>query len=432
MFHAPDRLTNLKIAALVALGFVLLFSALLAVARPDFLSEPGLRINFLLLIMAFITSMVVAAMTAEGLLAQFVQRLYALSPEDAQALVTHILFGVPDPPFAPTLRVDKGHVDPEGSEVMRKVGGPGYLSIGHDTAAVVARGGIIIDVLGPGFHRIDPFVKVWEAVDLRPQLRKVRVETNTRDGIPIYCDAEVRFHIDNGEDKPRGDGPNPYPFTEEVKETVLNLATTKVTLAPGGKKRFTRWTKRVASGIVDGEVRNRLEQYKLDDLLASEHTTMPPVEALEQEIEDAAKESAKALGIYIERVQMGPILPSEDAISQQWIETWGSEWERVAADIKSEAEASETENLELARIHAQADLINAIVQEMQSLNINDVEIPQSFITLRLIESLRTLAENDPMVRSTLLQQAESLKRIVESVHEPLPGPKSGPPAKHAP
>jgi hypothetical protein len=150
-----------------------IFTTMMVIIKPAFVRELNLFLTLMMLNLGLAASLIVAPMAAKGLLVQFTQRLYALSPEDAKELVNHILDGLPVyPPFEPSLRVDKGRVDPDGPEVLRKVGGPGFLSVGHDSIAVIARGGIIVDVKGPGFYRLEPFMKVWDVVDLRPQRRK--------------------------------------------------------------------------------------------------------------------------------------------------------------------------------------------------------------------------------------------------------------------
>lgn len=429
MIRLTDRKQTFMIIGAVILVSPLIFTTLLVLIKPEFVSDPTLRATLMLLNLGLIMSLVMAVISARGLLVQFAQRLYSLSLEDAEGLVNRILYGLPAaPPFDPVLRVDRGRVDPDGPEVLRKVGGPGFLSVGHDSAAVVARGGTLVEILGPGFHHLDPFVKVWDVIDLRPQHRKVKVETNTRDGIPVYCDVEVRFRVDNGEDLPTRESPSPYPFTDTAKESVLKLTTTKVVLAPGGKTRYTDWTKRVPNGMVDGEVRDRIEQFRLDELLTANAQGKPLITTLEKEITNAVRENARPIGVRLEEVRLGPILPAEDAISQQWLETWRSEWDRVATKIKTEAAAEETERIELTRIHAQADLLTNIVQKMQSPNLNNYEIPPSFILLRFMDVIRSMADSDPMVRSTMFMQAESLQRILGSLGDTPQPPKEELPA----
>ena len=407
MTHTTDRPQTLWTIIVVVVSLSI-FTTMMVIIKPAFVRDLNLFLTLMMLNLGLAASLIVAPMAAKGLLVQFTQRLYALSPEDAEELVNHILDGLPVyPPFEPSLRVDKGRVDPDGPEVLRKVGGPGFLSVGHDSIAVIARGGIIVDVKGPGFYRLEPFMKVWDVVDLRPQRRKIKVEANTRDGIPIYCEVKMRFRIDNGE-------ASSETFTETAREHALKFTTTRAVLAPGSKNTYSDWANRIANGIVDGQVRDCIEKYRLDALLATSDQEPSPLSALESDIIAASKDVARSLGVYIEEIHLGPILPAEDAISQQWLETWRSEWERTAAQTEIAVAAKETEEIGLVHIHAQADLVISIIKDMKRLGLDKSEISPELAFVRFCDVIRTMVNDDPIVQSTAFLEAESLKRIILS------------------
>ncbi|MBN2389770.1 MAG: hypothetical protein JXR84_03540, partial [Anaerolineae bacterium] len=156
-------------------------------------------LNLLLLSAAFGTCLVVVVFNVLYLLApQFLEQLYDLSHEDAQQLSFYLFIGLPiDAPRRPLLRIQEGQTLPDGRLVMYmdKVGGPGYFSIAHDSAVVTGKLGKLQRVLGPGFYRAGPFEKVWDVIDLRPQRRSLHIEFMTTDGIPAYCDVEIRFQV---------------------------------------------------------------------------------------------------------------------------------------------------------------------------------------------------------------------------------------------
>ncbi len=432
--QGADRSQNLAIPFAIILGATLVFTVLYLLTVPEALASMFSAAGPLAMLMNLITSpialflvaMIVAWLGAETVLIQAVQRLYALSSEEATEFTHRILYGLPElPPFSPILSVREGRVDPEGPEVMRKVGGPGFLSIGHDSAAVIMRGGRIVRVLGPGWYRLEAFERVWDVVDLRPQHRTLHVETNTRDGIPIYCDAEMRFRLDNGQEPPRDVENYPYPFTDKSEENALKATTSKVVLAPGGARRFTTWDSRMPNGILDGEMRNQLERFYLDDFLrvGSEGVTL--LQELERRIEAAVQEQALGAGVRVEWVHLGPVLPCEDAISQQWIETWRSEWDRVAHQLKAEVKAMGTAEVKLARVYAQAELLNDIIEKAQQLNARQLEIPREFVLMRFMDVTRSLSESNPLVRSTMFKEAEGLKRILTTMMDWTEEPTNG-------
>ena len=418
--------------SLLVLGIILLLTQIFIVLLIVTSQKPLLQIissPSIILLLAFCIILFITAYTVRVFFIQFTQRLYALSPEEAADLVESLLFGVYNtPPLSPLLGVREGQADPDGPEVLHAVGGPGFLSIGHDSAAVVEQGGIITRVLGPGGHRLNDFERVWCVVDLRPQRREITVQANTRDGIPVSCQAEIRFHIDNGESFPDPRNSSSYRFTPVTEKSVFNVATSKVSLAPGSSRRTTDWTIRIPNGILDGEVRNRIEEFRLDEILTPRRTSNPFIEILESEVETSVRQTALKLGVHVDRVQLNPILPSEEDISRQWLESWQSAWELKASKDKASAKAAGSKEVRLARIHAQAALLTSLIENVQELNAAGGAISPSLVLMHFMDVTRSLAESDPMVRSTMFQQIESLGRIIESVDPSFKGSFKNPPS----
>ncbi|MCD4739378.1 MAG: hypothetical protein K8R89_08995, partial [Anaerolineae bacterium] len=256
-----------KLLLLLGVGTVAtaIFALLLAIAFPALRRQLESRLDLMFSILGylllFVCVMAMAFFATRVVFIQFVQRMYSLNPEEATGLVDRIIYGLPEePPFLPVIAVRQGHIMDNAPNVLRKVGGPGFLSVGHENAVVLSRGGILVKVLGPGWYRLEAFEKVWRVVDLRTQRREITVETNTRDGIPITCQAEIRFHVDNGANTAHA-----LPFTEISKKSVFHLATDIVALAPGGLEEERTAMKRIAGGKLDGQIRNWIEQYRMDE-----------------------------------------------------------------------------------------------------------------------------------------------------------------------
>ncbi len=339
---------------------------------------------------------------------QLTQRLYGLSPDDAAGLVRRIVWGLPiRPPVGPIQRVQDGRALPEGPDVIQQAGGPAFLSIGHDSAVVTSRAGQLSRVLGPGFHRLQSFERLWDVVDLRPQRRKVHVEAMTRDGIPIHCDAEIRFRIRPGDQAPSDKVP--YPFSDDA---VLHLTTMVKRNKGGGVFQF--WPTRVAGGALDGEIRNRLELYSLDEYLATDQTDTPLIAQLEREILEAMQKSAPGMGIEVEEVRLGPVLPAEEDISLQWLEAWQSEWQRRAADIIIEGEADRKRLVEIETVKAQVGLVSHMLASLEQIDIEKQEIDPQLVMLHFLEVVRSMA--DQTSSHEMYREAESLRRLLYMVN----------------
>jgi hypothetical protein len=319
--------------------------------------------------------------------------------------------------------------------VLFKVGGPGYLSVAHNSAAVTSKLGKLNRVLGPGFHHLEPFERFWDIIDLRPQHRMLRVEFMTSDGIPAYCDAEIRFHIANGSVSKATSGaetPNqPYPFSEEA---VLKLTTSKFVTKPEGGNRTSDWCIGIVNGTLDGETRNLLEKYSLDEFLnprywdavvdnsGTKRTPSPsgkPISLKEIEaiIEGRVKQTGKERGIDVDWVRLEPVRPAEETVFRQWMEFWQAKSDRAISESMLTGETKRAERLEKARIEVQVEFLTTMLHEVKRLSKNDITVPSELIVMSFVDVVRTLSEQDPAVQQMMFHQAESLIRIVNSVRK---------------
>jgi hypothetical protein len=412
----------------VVLTFV--FAVLLLFAAPSMWAEK--RLDFLILVMAFGLSLVAAVFAILLAFVQFAQRFYGLDFKEAGEFVYRLVFGLPDQaPKYPVLSVREGRKDPDGPTQLLKIGGPGFLNVDHDSAVVTARAGKIKRVLGPGFHTLEPFESVWDVVDLRPQHRELKkstkVEFMTRDGLPAYCEAEIGFRIDGGGQAPTEQ--NPFPFTEDAIRSVTDIKRMKGWDKDKRKRIQQDWTQRVAFGILDGEIRNRLEMYNLDELLHPQKAVQN-IQELQQEIEATVKQSAAGMGVKVDRVRLSPVQPSEEAVSKEWLRIWQAGLQRDIDNATTEGKARYAAAVEDARIQATAKLINDMVNQVNRIHQQGGSVPPDVVVLSFLNILRSMAENDPDIQPAILQQARNLQDIIRGTPiNPFPGTPSAPAAE---
>jgi hypothetical protein len=394
-------------------------------------------LNLLLFSTAFGIYLFFAISTVLQLLTQFAEQFHDLSREDAQNLSFYLFAGPPvEPPKRPLLRIQEGRTLPDGPLVMYmdKVGGPGYFSVAHDSAIVTGRLGKLRRVLGPGFHTAEPFEKVWDVIDLRPQRRSLHVEFMTTDGIPAYCDAEIRFQIagptradffyPHEENIP----PQPYPFNPAV---ILKLATAKYVKSREGTGRVQDWRIGLVNGALDGLIRDTLERYSLDHFFnprywalqndgTADKTSPPPEKPvalleIQARIEEAVKRVATERGIVVDMVQLGPVLPDEDAISRQWLAFWQAKAQRPVTAYNLSENARRRKMLEKTSVDAQVELVTSMLSKLQDLDQQKSEVPAQLIVMSFMDVLRTMSDRDPAVQLLMYQQAESLMRIINAI-----------------
>ena len=407
-----DRQSLFALVLLVAIAVLTgAFATLTLFAFPGLFQERFW--DFIALVLIFLSSLVFALALVLRAFTQFAQRFYDLPPEDAMGVVSRLALGMHQAlPLAPRLRVQEGRANPDGPTVLFKVGGPGYLSIAHDSAVVTSHFGKLRRILGPGLHMLDPFEKVWDVVDLRPQRRTVRVEFMTADGIPAYCEADVCFRIDGGRQRPTESLPFPY-----LAQAVLAVTTMKRALKDEG---IQDWTQLMTDDVLDGVMRNLLEQYRMEEFLNPQYwlprpvvpVTLPPqpITLLEAKIDGEARTAALRLGISVDRVQLGPVLPAEKAIPRQWLEFWRANLQKIVDAQTVEGEARYAELLSKAQVNAKVELVTEMLAEVGRLG--SVDVPSELIVLGFVDVLRSMSERDPVVQQMMFEQAENLRRIV--------------------
>lgn len=314
---------------------------------------------------------------ALGISAAFIKAFYKLNRfRDAYRHLLVSLFGLGE--RRNYLLIQKGEIaEFSRNRPVAKIGGPGMLVPDTGSAVTLERAGRFTRVLGPpGFFHIERFETVREVVDLRPQQRKRKVASITKDGIPVEVDMEIEFHIEPGPPQPqpeeqpslwqlfiacmrqmvsqvvsswyirclrvwlerlkqwgrsfrrfvqrgrelstRGEETRvspPYPFSEDaVRRAIYNKLV--------DKDRVYHWNDLVTP-LATAELRRILRKYVLDKLLepedADESVPLPPGQSPRQRIQAElnrviSPQLYQWLGIRITRISLGAIkLDSEYA-----------------------------------------------------------------------------------------------------------------------
>jgi regulator of protease activity HflC (stomatin/prohibitin superfamily) len=335
----------------------------------------------------------------------------------------------------PWMVVKDGQLTGDLGSTFARIGGPGLLVIYNDNAVVTEQSGRLKRVLGPGYQRLEQFERIWEIIDLRPQHWSYPVGALTRDGIPITCDADVTFKIDDREHgvplQPTDD--MPHPFTEEA---ILKAATATWIRDEHREDQVMKWTGRVVISNTEGALRGILARYRLDQLVTpGEPSGVNAVrEEIRNQLEQKLMASAPKVGARILNVDIGKIdikvdLPEEegeaaeeltDQVLRQWIEAWQAELSRSDLVEHAGGEA-ELARLEAVSVQAQAEMVLTLTEAMQSLAQTE-EASAYRWALRLIETLRWMSF-DPSVRSFVpLETLQSLQKMKEVVEMDAPAP----------
>lgn len=415
-------------------AFFLAFAASLPLALwsdEGYVITPTDEVNFLVLVAGFGIALAASAFHVLRALRQYTQAVHDLSPDDADELATRLVLGPETYAAMPLLRVQAGRVDLDGPPVVHKVGGPAKLSVDLNNAVVTSRLGTLHRVLGAGLHTLEPFERVWDVVDLRPQRRTVTVGFVTRDGIPATCQVGIVCRVAHPgytaatDDRAMPPAP-PFSYDEDA---VLRVATAKHVRGLEGSNRIIDWITSLVSNVLEREVRDTLEHYRLDEFLNPQYWLRseegPPRSAavprfvpdLETEIGRAVRSEARKRGVMVERVELGTVRPTEAAISRQWLEFWQAKLQTGIDRYTMEAETAHEQLAETARFEAQVVFVNRMLEEVQRLRSAGMTIPPQLVIAGFIEVLHSMSESNPAAQQALLQQADSLLRVVNAIQD---------------
>lgn len=350
----------------------------------------------------------------------------------------------------PLMIVREGHVAVGEGTLYDRVGGRGLLIVYNDSAAVIEKGGQLVRVVGPSLGFLKPFERIWEIVDLRHQRWPFTVDAMTKEGIPVSCEADITFKIDeryideegNVRIKPpvktttptitdeaiaaelsKAGITEPLPYTDEA---VFNAATsTWVRIhQPDHEEQLRRWTGRVMIGEVEGSLRNIIARYQLDWLMRPHVEGGPHSrEQIRRQLQDSLHKAlpvGNMLGARILQVELGQIRV-KDEIARQWVEAWQAGWEQKAVEGRAEGEAKLVE-LEAAQVQAQAEMVIALAEAIRPILTCEEELWSYQLATRFIETMRWMSHN-PWTRSFWGSDANRSLREMERI---LIGPGSIP------
>jgi regulator of protease activity HflC (stomatin/prohibitin superfamily) len=320
----------------------------------------------------------------------FVRAIYGLHSRGAGAgFLERQLFGVSS--FKPFLIVKEGKLPAASKDPLVRIGGPGTLIIYNDSAVVLEKAGRLTRVEKKGYITLTGFEKVWDVIDLRPQRWVYDVDAVTKEGIPVKCQADVTFQIDDGGQAPKED--EPYP----ADARAIFVAATSKWMREASRSEDEQtfdWARRAIIGITEGKLRNILATYMLDQILGPDELNQKHYRAeILSKLEAELHQPFADLGAKVTKVELGDITVS-DAIAQQRIDAWQSLWKRWMKEREAEGEAEQLLYVEAAKAQAQADMIVAITQAFRSLTEAGVMIPSQFVLLRMFEVLKR-ASFDP-------------------------------------
>jgi regulator of protease activity HflC (stomatin/prohibitin superfamily) len=354
----------------------------------------------------------------------FMRAVYGLRDRsEGFGAVLRLRFGTRS--FKPWVRASGGKLEADDKNPLVRVGGPGNLIVYNDSAAVLERAGKLTRVVKKGFAKLDDFEKVWDVVDLRPHHWVYDVGAMSKDGIPVTCQADVTFQIDEGGQRPTED--EPFPATEKA---IFHAATRKSMFKrePEDERVFD-WASKAIIGDAEGALRTILATYSLDQLIGPDEENRSHRRAeIRSKLETDLRGAFPGYGAKLIKVELGDI-KVEDKIVQQRIEAWQAAWKRWTREREAEGDAAQLQAVEAAKAQAQADMIVAITQAFQPWAEAGTALRSQIVLLRMFEVLKRTAPFDP--QTGMLFLPAEVMRTWEMIQKMTQGKPALPEAKES-
>jgi regulator of protease activity HflC (stomatin/prohibitin superfamily) len=160
-----------------------------------------------------------------------------------------------------------------------------------------------------------------------------------------------------------------------------------------------------------------LAGYRLDEFIFPERAGEEPYRTLRNELLRKLRVSLDSLGIDVESVSIHRLdLP--EGVTEQYIDYWKSHWESQMLLSLIDGQATEVEEMDIARAEAEITMIQAIQEGIQRARREGATIHmEEVVALRLVEALEMMARQSqqlsPLPKSLLPQLGNLRKQLGE-------------------
>lgn len=250
----------------------------------------------------------------------------------------------------------------------------------------LAQGNQYSRAAGPGFTLLNRKEKPTHLIDLRKQLRRHPIKATSRDGIPLETNVTVIFRVQQElTDLPSVE---PYPYD---REAIFHICYSQSIDAYNRRRDWAEQVAPRAAALLTEE----LGRYTLNQLYTPDSPGAGPIDGVKAYVKQRLQQTIEANGIEILVVGVDQLeLP--EAVKEQRIKTWQSDWQRRIALQQAQGDAEAVRRIKSARARAQIEIIENITQNIASVRrAGDADL-SNIITLRMIEALEESSSNDAL------------------------------------
>lgn len=270
--------------------------------------------------------------------------------------------------------------------------GPGLLITEPENAVALRDGSSVKRFVGPGTVFTGRADVPFATLDLRSQFRVTRIETTTKDGIPVRLPCSSIFQVDPGPGALQLH--KPWPYSSKAAYLTL-LAGAEVNPATGEDKyQATPW-KELPLRTATYKLRQVVAQYTLDELFATikQAPDKLPRHVITGEMRPYVDAEMLKKGIRVTGGSVGAkITPVDERVVKQRIENWKAHWSHVLTINQSKIDAEYLIQLRRVRSKMLGKMLAEMLKQSQLL-VDDGQTSRSLVAMYLLDSLEDIARN---------------------------------------
>lgn len=322
--------------------------------------------------------------------AQYIQDIYELgSFRLGLRYLMACLFGRDYPRL--TIRDGRPVVEKGEVNLLMKIGGPGYIFVTPGSAVLCESLTNPSSVHGAGNYFISRFETLKEIIDLTDQHGYIATsEAMTKDGIIVTVrDIHFRYRVWGGrrEGGVTGRSPvHPFPFAQSSIRNIVYRRNVK-------NGEVVTWAKTLESTF-DSEIRNYIRSRQLNEIITEGEGVNKAREEIKRSLlSPALRERLRNNGCELLWFDIGHFSYKNPLVEEAWINTWAADWVGRAKVELARGNSLRDAVIEQAQAEEQADILRAMVQELNAKHL-DGEM-----------------DNERLARLFLLKASEALERM---------------------
>jgi hypothetical protein len=257
---------------------------------------------------------------------------------------------------------------------------------------------------------------IAEVVDLRKHVRSQDVTVNTRDGIPIVTSVKIVFRVKQAEQN-QTRGQLEYPYDKSVIFQVSQA------VSIDEQRELLPWTEQIAPQAASYLV-SEVAQFTLNEL--SQEPAL--FNGIQRRVRRQLRSNFDSMGIMILDVGVS-MRELPEAIVQQRLAIWRAPWQSQIRVQLASSDANSLRQMKRARAHAQVEIIQNIMQNIDEMRRTEGATLPQVVTLRIIEALGDAVSNNNLKThipgQVLAGMALETTSLMDSLIMPPPEEEAG-------